>query len=175
MNVAELDAEIGDARRAYIDTSACIAYHSTTERAYPLARHLFGRIADNVDPLVGYMSIVSASEMLVRPIRAGDHRLTLVTRFLRDFPNLYMVNADFEIALQAANIRVLTRLALADALIIGTAIMAGCEAIVTNDERWSRRVGPLVPPVLLDLPRALAARTGANGAHPPLPVRPASA
>jgi|SRR5687768_5944842 len=145
MDVADLDAALGDARRAYVDTSTCIAYHSTTEHAHAAARHLFGRIADDADPLIGYISIVSASEMLVRPIRAADHRLRLVTKFLREFPSLTMVNADFEIAHQAANIRAVTRLALPDSLIIGTAILTACEVIVTNDERWSRRVAPLYP------------------------------
>jgi hypothetical protein len=81
MDVLELDAAIGDAHRAFVDTSACIAYFSTTELAFPLAQHLFGRIADDADPLAVYISIITASEMLVRPMRAGDHRLTLVTDF----------------------------------------------------------------------------------------------
>jgi predicted nucleic acid-binding protein len=34
-------------------------------------------------------------------------------------------------------------LALPDALIVATAIMSGCEVIITNDEHWSRRLGPL--------------------------------
>jgi len=144
MDISELDAAIGNARRAFVDTSTCIAYHSTTEHAYPLARHLFGRIASTADPLVAYFSVVSASEMLVRPIRTANH-LTAMHTFLHGFPNLQMVVADFEVALQAANIRALTRLALPDSLIIGTAILTGCEVILTNDERWSRRLTPLYP------------------------------
>jgi predicted nucleic acid-binding protein len=124
VNTADLDAALGDAHRAYIDTSACIAYLSTAELAYATARHLFQRVADPVDPLTGYISIVSAAEMLVRPIRAGDHRLSLVTTFLREYPNLHMLDATLDVGLQAANIRALT---------------------VTNDERWSRRLGPLFP------------------------------
>jgi predicted nucleic acid-binding protein len=69
----------------------------------------------------------------------------LVHTFLRTFPNLYVLDVDLEVALEAANIRALTRLPMADALLIATALLAGCEAIITNDERWSRRVGPLYP------------------------------
>jgi predicted nucleic acid-binding protein len=83
--------------------------------------------------------------MLVRPIRAGERHLLTMHRFLRDFPNLQIVNTDFEVAHQAANIRALTRLALPDSLIVGTAIMSACEVIVTNDERWARRLAPLYP------------------------------
>jgi predicted nucleic acid-binding protein len=145
MNVTELDRAIGDAHRAYIDTSTCIANLSTTEAAYQAARHLFGRIADDSDPLVAYISVVSVTEMLVRPIRSGDSRLDLVTDFLQNFPNLHILNTDFAIAIQAANIRAVARLALPDALLVGTAIMAACEVIVTNDERWARRLAPLYP------------------------------
>jgi predicted nucleic acid-binding protein len=145
MDIRQLDAVLGSAHRAFFDSSTCIANFSTTEDAHPLARHLFDRVADDTDPLIGYISIISAAEMLVRPIQAADHRLSLVHDFLLGFPNLHMLDADFEIALQAANIRAAARMAMADALLIGTAILAGCEVIVTNDARWSRRLSPLFP------------------------------
>jgi predicted nucleic acid-binding protein len=145
MDVSELDAALGSTHRAFVDTSTCIAYHSTSEHAHPLARHLFGRIAEKDDPLVAYFSIITASEMLVRPIRAADSDLTAMHKFLRGFPNLYMVDADLEIAHQAANIRALSRLALPDSLIVGTAVLSACEVIITIDERWSRRLTPLYP------------------------------
>ena len=145
MDIAGLDRALGDARRVFIDTSTVLAYHSTSELAHPPARHLFERIANDADSLNAYLSMVSVSELLVRPIRVADHRLALMHQFLRTYPNLRLLDADFEIALQAANIRALTRLALPDALIIATAILSACEAIVTNDERWSRRLAPLYP------------------------------
>jgi predicted nucleic acid-binding protein len=145
MDAADVDAALGDTHRAFIDTSTCIAYFSTAEAAHAVARHLFDRIADDADPLIAYLSIVSVSEMLVRPIRAGQPRLGLVHQFIQTYPNLQILPADFEVALQAANIRALTRLALPDALLVGTALLSGCEAVITNDERWSRRLAPLYP------------------------------
>lgn len=145
MTIEELEAALGDTHRAFVDTSTCIAYHSTVERAHPVARHVFDRIADPEDRLAGYLSTVTVAEMLVRPIQAGDHRLTLVTTFLYQFPNLSVIDADRHVAQVAAEIRARVRLALPDALLIATALLAGCEAIVTNDERWARRVGPLYP------------------------------
>lgn len=56
-----------------------------------------------------------------------------------------MLPSAMRAALQAANIRALTCLAPPDALLIGTAMMAGCEVIVSNDDRWSRRLSPLYP------------------------------
>jgi predicted nucleic acid-binding protein len=143
MDLAGLDAAIGDAERAFMDTSVCIAFHTPVEVVHPLARHLMRRIESEHDALVGYLSVVSAAELLVRPIRGASADLLVMHAFLRNLPNLHIINVDFEVAHQAASIRALTRLALPDALIVATAIMSGCEVIITNDEHWSRRLGPL--------------------------------
>jgi predicted nucleic acid-binding protein len=103
------------------------------------------RIEDPSDPLVGYVAVITAAELLVRPMRTAGPDLVLMHTFLRRLPNLFIVDVDFEVAHQAANIRALTRLPLPDALIVGTAIMSGCQVIITNDDRWSRRLGPLFP------------------------------
>ena len=100
MNIAELDAAIGDAHRAFVDSSTCIAHFSTAEHTHPLARHLFGRVQDDADPLVAHISVVSCMEMLVRPIRAGSADLGLVSTFLRETPNLHLIEVDLSVALQ---------------------------------------------------------------------------
>ena len=143
MDIASLDSALGEVERAFLDTSICIAYHSATEAVHPLARHVIRRIERDDDPLVGFLSVVTAAEMLVRPIRSASDDLRLMHQFLRQIPHLHILDVDFEIAHQAANIRALTRLTLPDALLIETAIMSGCEAIITNDERWARRLRPL--------------------------------
>jgi predicted nucleic acid-binding protein len=143
MDIAHLDAALGNAQRAFVDSSMCIAYLSTTELVHVQARHIFERIRSNTDPLVGYLSVVSVAELLIRPIRSGSSDLFTVHSFLLTFPNLYIIDVDFGIAQQAANVRALSRLAMPDALLVGTAIMSGCEAILTNDARWSRRMAPL--------------------------------
>lgn len=145
MDTRDLDAAIGEAELAFIDTSVCIAFHSSGEAAHPAARHLIRRVEDDADPLVGYVSVISAAELLVRPLRGSRPEVQLMHQFLREMPNLHIVNVDFEIALQAANIRALTRLALPDSLIIATAMLSSCQAIITNDVRWSRRLAPLFP------------------------------
>jgi predicted nucleic acid-binding protein len=140
VDVAALDRALGNAQRAFLDSSACIAYHSTAEAVHPLARHLFGRISDPGDPLTGYLSAVSAAELLIRPIRSGGADLTFMHTFLRGFPNLHVLPVDLDVALQTANIRAMTRLSLPDALLSATALVTGCEAIVTNDREWHRRL-----------------------------------
>jgi predicted nucleic acid-binding protein len=143
VDIASLDSALGKVERAFLDTSICVAYHSANEAVHPLVRHLIRRIERDDDPLVGFLSVVTAAELLVRPMRCAADDVRLMQQFLRQIPHLHILDVDFEIAQQAANVRALTRLALPDALLIGTAILAGCEAIITNDERWARRLRPL--------------------------------
>lgn len=63
--------------------------------------------------------------------------------FLTGFPHLTILSADLLVAAQAANLRAITRIGLADAFIIATALVCGCEAIASNDERWQRQMAPL--------------------------------
>lgn len=73
MKTLEVDAALGAAHCVFIDTSPIIAFYSTAETAHPVASRLFERVADADDPLLAYIAMVSASELLIRPIRAADH------------------------------------------------------------------------------------------------------
>lgn len=145
MDIERLERDLHGVTRIFLDTSACIAYHSTSEAVHAGARHLFGRISAPDDPLTGYISTVSAVELLIRPVRAGGADLTFMHAFLRGFPNLHALPVDLDVSLQAANIRAVTRLPIPDALLVASAMLAGCEAIVTNDRAWGRRLAGLFP------------------------------
>src|SRR4051794_27652380 len=101
MGTAQLDAVLGDAQRAFVDSSTCIAYLSTHELVHTQARHVFERIRSDTDRLAGYTSVVSVAELLIRPIRSGSNDVSTVHSFLRTFPNLSIIDVDFEIAQQA--------------------------------------------------------------------------
>jgi len=141
----ELDATLGDAERVLLDTSALIAFHSPQELVHPLADHLLRRIESAGDALHGYYSAISASEILVRPLRTNRSDFTTMREFLTGYPNLTILSADLAVAAQAANVRAFSRIAVADAFVIATGLLAGCEAIVSNDERWKRRMAPVFP------------------------------
>ena len=51
--------------------------------------------------------------------------------------------ADLTVAMQAATIRATTGLKLPDATIVASALLARCEVIVCNDERWKKRLSGL--------------------------------
>jgi predicted nucleic acid-binding protein len=145
MAITDLDRAIGDARRILLDSSTLIAYHTPAEAAHPLAAHLIARMATSENPLLGFCSTVSASELLVRPIRAGGMNRILMHRFLTESENLELVLVDLFVAMQAANLRSVATIRLPDALIIASGMLAGCEVIVSNDERWKRQFAPLYP------------------------------
>lgn len=145
MASSDLDAALGSAERILLDSSTLIAYHNPHEHAYSLAMHLMGRIESETDTLRGYYSTISAAEVLIRPIRAGAEHFRHMQAFLTHFPHLDVLPPDLPVAAQAANIRALTRIDLMDAFVIATGLVRGCEAIVSNDERWQRRIAPLFP------------------------------
>ncbi len=143
MGIAELDRALGDRERVLIDTSTLIAFHTPTELAHPLAVHVLERVSEPGDPLRGYYSFVTAAELLVRPIRTSDERFKFMHEFLIDYPNLRGLPFDMMVAVQTATLRATMGLPFVDAAIIATGMLAGCEAIVTNDEPWKRRGEPL--------------------------------
>lgn len=143
LRTADLDAALAGIERTMVDSSTLIAFHSPHETAHAAAEHLLQRIAKNDDPLCGFYSYVSAIELLVRPIRVSQERFTFMHTFLTQFPNLTGLPLDMVIAVEAATLHAATGLTLPDALIIASGLLAGCEAIITNDARWKTRGAPL--------------------------------
>jgi predicted nucleic acid-binding protein len=143
LGIGELDAMLGEAERVFLDSRALIAFHSRLEPAHSLAKHLMGRIEDDSQPLRGYCSVISVTELLIRPMRAGVAPFAFMHTFLSSFPNLAVLPVDFSVAVQAASLRASTGIRLPDALIVASGLLAGCEAIVSNDEQWRRRLKPL--------------------------------
>ncbi|MBI3979908.1 MAG: type II toxin-antitoxin system VapC family toxin [Chloroflexi bacterium] len=143
MAPAELNAALGDATRVLLDTSTLIAFHNPLEQVHPLAKYLLWRIERDDDPLQGYYSVVSATELLVRPIRSGVDRFTFVHTFLTTFPHLTVLPMDLAVTVQAATVRAATGVRVPDAVAIASGLLAGCEAIVSNDEQWKVRLAPI--------------------------------
>ena len=143
MSIASFDAAIQDAELVLLDTSTMLAFHSTREPTHELAKHLFRRIERENDPLIGCYSVVSATELLVRPIRVGPTEFAFMHTFLRSFPHLRVLPVDLEVATEAATLRAIKNLKTPDAIIIASGLLSGCQVIVTNDEAWKRKLVPL--------------------------------
>lgn len=145
MAAPDLDSAIGDRERILLDSSLLIAFHTPIEAAHPLAVQVLRRIEREADSLHGYVSAVSAAEILVRPLRTSAADFTFMHEFLTGYPNLTLLPVDLPVATQAATLRALSGASLPDALVVASGLLAGCEAIVSNDERWKRRLAPLFP------------------------------
>ena len=140
--VARLDAALGESERALLDSSALISFQQPAEPAHPLARHVLERVSRDADPLAGFYSMVSAAELLVRPIRSGIAELGFMHAFLTSYPNLHGLPMDLHVAQQAATLRATVGLRLPDAIVVASGLLAGCEAIITNDREWRERLAP---------------------------------
>ncbi len=95
------------------------------------------------------LSVVTETELLVRPLRDGTWEDVERVRALLDAQGISVVALDREIAQAAAGIRAESGLRLPDAAIVATALVTGCDAIVGNDARCAKRVKE-IPYVLLD-------------------------
>lgn len=145
MSAATLDAALRGARAIVIDTSVWVAFLTTTDATHPLARHLFGRIAADDDPLRAELSMITAAESMVRPARTGTAEVARMRAYLGGFPNLTLVPVDLDVATTAAEVRGRTNLRLPDALVVATALARGADAVTTNDDAWCPRLTPVYP------------------------------
>lgn len=144
MAIDALERALGDAERLLLDSSL-LAFHIPGETTHTLASHLLRRIERDSDPMRGYISTISVVELLIRPIRTSHERFTFMHEFLTGYPNLTVLPTDTVVAVQAATLRASMRLALPDAVIVASGLLAGCEAIVSNDARWKQRGAALFP------------------------------
>lgn len=141
MGVKELDAALGHVERILVDTTTLIAFHSRQEHVHALARHVMERVEDDSDPLHAYYSAITASELMIRPIRSSVQDYAYMHAFLTGFPHLTFLPVDFPVSQQAASLRATRNIRMPDALIIASGLLAGCEAIVCNDKAWKIALG----------------------------------
>jgi predicted nucleic acid-binding protein len=97
----------------------------------------------------GVISVVTQAEVLVRPLYLGDRSALERAGALFSLDALRILDVDQNIAIKAAEIRANLGLKLPDAMIVATAILAGCDALVGNDRRCARRVTE-IPYIYLD-------------------------
>jgi predicted nucleic acid-binding protein len=97
---------------------------------------LFRRVQRGDTALI--VSVITLSELLVKPEQNGDTEAIERIGDLLSEDGILVVDADRGIARRAAALRARRRLALADAIIIATAIETGCDAAVGNDHDWSQ-------------------------------------
>ncbi len=120
-------------RTVYLDSNVLIylldanpTYLQTVERIFGMA---------STGDLRATTGDVTVTEILVRPLAVGDHAaVDRIAEFL-DSGLVEVRPHTREGFVLAARIRAAHRTSLPDALHVATAVMSGCSALVTNDQR----------------------------------------
>jgi predicted nucleic acid-binding protein len=148
VSTASLESVLPAGVRVLLDSSVVLAYLAGGEAASPLAVHV-------IDVLVqpgrnhATLSAVTAAEVLVRPFAVGPRAVAVAELFMRHFPNLDVAEVSYGIAREAARVRAATRLPMADALILASAVVLGIRHVVANDDRWPTVVAAALPEISL--------------------------
>lgn len=123
--------------RLGIDTAPFIYFIERHPRYVDTVRSAIALVSRNL--LHGYTSVLTLTELLTQPRRAGNAPLEARYRaFLRRGLNLTLLAIDADIAERAAEPRARYRLRTPDALQLAAALSAGCQALLTNDRDLSR-------------------------------------
>ena len=123
--------------RLFLDTAPVIYYVEANQRYLPLVEAVFNRLDNNW--LVAVTSPVTLAECLVVPYRLNrpDLRQTF-SDLITSGPNTMFISLGEETADQAAALRARYNLTLIDAFQIAVALVAGCNAFLTNDVTLKR-------------------------------------
>jgi predicted nucleic acid-binding protein len=125
-----------------LDSTVLIAHLDGSEAVSRAATHLIdGLIRKGRNAAV--VSMVSVMEVLVGPLRRARPEHLHVLDFLTRHPNLQAQPIDLVVAQEAAGLRALFGLATPDALVVATGVVAQVAHLVTNDERWKKRLRQL--------------------------------
>lgn len=142
MSQASLLARIAEGDRVLLDTTVLAAFFDATDATHPVARHLLNElVATGRNPAV--VSMLTVTEILVRPLRASPPGHHTVLAFLRTHPHLECVSVDLQVAQEAAHLRADKNFRPPDALVVGTGIATQVKFLVTNDHIWSRKLASM--------------------------------
>jgi predicted nucleic acid-binding protein len=138
-----LEQALASGERLLVDTTTLVSYLDGGEAITPLAAHV---IEELIQPgrNVAVVSMITVAEVLVRPLRIGvTEPYQNVLDFLTRFPNLRPIPIDLATAQEAASLRAMFRLSMADSLIVAIGIVAQVHHLVTNDADWVRKLQPI--------------------------------
>lgn len=133
----KLDDALHGVSSLAFDTAPIIYFVEANPAYDQLVIDIFNRVA--AGQLLGWTSVISLSEVLVRPIVSGRKDLQDQYReLLLNSANFHTLPITADVAENAARIRGAYGLRLPDAIQIAFAINAGCQAILCNDRRMEQ-------------------------------------
>jgi predicted nucleic acid-binding protein len=120
-----------------VDTAPFIYYVEQHPTYFTLTKAIFERVSK--DLLLVSASALALTEVLMKPIQATNTHLHQEYRdLLLNTKNVSTIAIDINIAVRAAELRATYNLKTPDALHVASAIVAGCDAFLTNDSGIKR-------------------------------------
>jgi predicted nucleic acid-binding protein len=130
------DALVGVGHLA-LDSAPLIYFVEAQPRYGPLVAEVFQRIG--IGQIAGHTSVVTLTEVLVKPLLTADHALVATYRdLLLNSEGFETSPVDRAAAEHAAELRARYNLRTPDALQLAVALRDGCQAFLTNDMRLKR-------------------------------------
>ncbi|WPD24534.1 MAG: PIN domain-containing protein [Candidatus Electrothrix scaldis] len=118
-----------------LDTAPLIYFIEEHPAYCPVVEPFFEQLDKGTVEVV--TSVITLTEVLVKPLRDGDTRLAEQYRdILLNIDGLTTVEVSVAIAEKAARLRSQYSLRTPDAIQIATALHSGASALLTNDIRW---------------------------------------
>ena len=151
--LARFLTDIARYARITVDTCGCIYFLERESKRFPLARELF------LEAARGHIEIelagITLTELLVHPFQSGDRReIEVVLTLAKRQAGVRTTPLTESVLIAAAQVRAATRLKVPDALVVASAAISGCGAIVGNDQDFE--VINKLAPMRLVLPGARA-------------------
>jgi predicted nucleic acid-binding protein len=139
LSISSLEQAIAPGARILLDSTALIAHLKGDEAASPLATHVIDQLVES-GRNEAIISMVSAMEVIVRPLSKGPEKFDHAKDFLRFHRNFQLKPIDFDVAVDAATFRVNYGMATPDALIIATGQTHQVAHLIANDKRWKTKL-----------------------------------
>jgi len=118
-----------------LDTAPLIYFIEEHPTYLPILNPFFEKLDKGSIRIV--TSVITLSEVLVKPLRDGDTQLAQQYReILHNVEGLTLVEISVDIAEKVAQLRSQYSLRTPDAIQIATALQSGATALLTNDVRW---------------------------------------
>jgi predicted nucleic acid-binding protein len=133
-----LSEELSLINSIFIDTAPVIYYIEAHPQFGPLVKEVVNAFQSR--NLSAYSSVITLAEVLPKPTKSGDERLTRkFAEFLKHGRNLIMIEISERIAEAAGKLRGrYSFLKTVDAIQLAAALDLGAEAFLTNDERLGK-------------------------------------
>jgi predicted nucleic acid-binding protein len=130
--------QIANARRLCFDTNALIYLLEAIAPYHSWLFEVFSTVRSGERDAV--FSVITETEAMVKPLRVRNRRVLSAIDATFAHPHSHVLDVTRDVARKAARLRAELGLTLGDAVIISTALLSGCDAVVGNDKECARRV-----------------------------------